>query len=215
MICALYSHTYGGFSQTKVWKPFNVCMKEPANSSTVVTRQYLQVYTDGRLKINMNTFRIYCCSLFGSTAGVKSANLWCSLHTPHLLPLWYMTFSTVGKVQGDEESQSPWCALYLLWNVTAYRNTLRVHPFTVHSCVHSQHTFIDPASMTRCWSDDHQAGWENKPNGQMWTGCSCFWHSSLKSQIICVSHQTTTSDVFLLSYTTCLKKSRLHQRLLL
>lgn len=148
-----------------------------------------------RLKVNMNTFRIYCCSLFGSTAGVKSAHLWCFLffftHST-FVAIDLRRFWLLVKFRGDEESQSPWCALYLPGNVTAYRNTPRVHLFTVHSCVHSRHTFIEPASMTRCWSDDLQAGWENKPNGRMWTGRSA--SDAAASNHICVSHRTTSKD---------------------
>lgn len=214
MIGALCSHTYGGCSQTKVWKPFNVCMKEPASSSAVATRQYLQVFSDGRLKVNTDTFRIYRCSLFGSAAGVKSANLWCFfLNTLHVCCRRFVTFWTIGDVEGDEESQSPPRALYLSWNVTARRNTPRVRPFTAHSRVHSRHTLIDPASMTRRWSDDLQAGWENKPNGQMWSGRSA--PDAAASDHICVSRQTTTGQAFPPSWMPCLKKPGQHQQLLL
>lgn len=64
-LCFVFTHLWG-FQPVEGVKSFNVCMKEPANSSTVATRQYLQLYSDGRLKINMNTFRIHCCSLFHS-----------------------------------------------------------------------------------------------------------------------------------------------------
>lgn len=100
-------------------------------------------------------------------------------------------------------------ALYLLWIVKAYRNMLRVHPLTVHP----RHTFIDPAAMTLCWSDDLQAGRENQPNRQMWTGRSASHPPA--SNHICVSEQTTTRDAFPLSIMPFLKRSRLHQQMLL
>lgn len=95
---------------------FNVCMKEPANSSNVDSvRQYLQVYSDSRLKININTFRIYLLLFFVQVhsrgSKVRTSDV---IYTLHICCHCYTMLLTVCKVRGDEESQSPLCALYLL-----------------------------------------------------------------------------------------------------
>lgn len=94
-----------------------------------------------------------------------------------------------------------------------YRNMLCVLPFRVHS----RKMFTEPASVTHCWSDDLQEGWENQPNGQMWTSRPAFDAAASNSHL-CLTpwHQTdlrTTSVAFPLSYTPSLKESRLHLQL--
>lgn len=108
MICALYSHTYGGFNQKKVWKPFNVCMKEPANSSTVVTGQYLQVYSDGRLTWIHLEFTAVLCSGLQQGSKVQTSDVLYTLRICHRCT----TFLTIGKVQGGGgEPKSLMCPL--------------------------------------------------------------------------------------------------------
>lgn len=148
----------------------------------------------------MNTFKIYLLLFFvqvhsrGSTSDV--------LYILHICCHRYMRFLTVCKVGGDEESQSPFCALYLLWNVTTGTRFVFIYLQFTHVLTHNTCLLTQPQW---CLADPMTFR-----QGEKVKQIALFW-CSLKTTLF--ANKWTSKQLPLLFL--CHHRSRLHPQLLL